>query len=178
VPERTIHGMTDNDSFIGREKTGARRPPRRLRRWMQVVGGFYLLQFVMMAIVRAPIRTLGPKGALDLADAGDPVASFLVDTWTTFGLEVASVGVMVLVASRRAELARGVVLTVLAIEVGRGLVLDSYMIARGIHVAGYAVWIAIHSLVIVTGLWALRAGRAAESVAVATTAAMPAARGA
>jgi hypothetical protein len=177
VPERTIYGMTDSDSFISREKTGARRPQRRLRRWMQVVGGFYLLQFVMMAIVRAPIRTFGPKGTLELADAGDPVASFLVDTWTTFGLEVASVGVIVLVASRRAELARGVVLTVLAIEVGRGLVLDSYMIARGIDVAGYAVWIAIHSVVVLTGLWALRAGGVAESV-VATTAAVPATTGA
>ena len=145
---------------------------------MQVVGGFYVLQFVMMAIVRAPIRTFGPKGALDQAAAGDPVALFLVDTWTTFGLEVASVGVMVLVASRRAELAKGVVLTVLAIEVGRGLVLDGYMIARGIHVAGYAVWIAIHSLVILTGLRALRAGRMAEDPIVAPMATVPAVSGA
>ena len=46
--------------------------------------------------------------------------------------------------------------TVLAIEVGRGILLDTYMIARGIHVGGYLVWIAIHSVVLAIGLRALR----------------------
>ena len=41
---------------------------------------------------------------------------------------------------------------------GRGLIADSYMIARGINVAGYLVWIVIHSAVIVSGLLALRGG--------------------
>jgi hypothetical protein len=149
--------MTKND-----KDSGVWRPAGHLRRWMQVVGAFYVLQFVMMAIVRAPIRTFGPEGTLAKADAGDPVARFLVDTWTTFGLEVAAVGVTLLVATRRGELAKGVVWTVLAIEVGRGIVLDTYMIARGVHVAGYLAWIAIHSVVIATGLLALRADRTAD----------------
>ena len=126
---------------------------------MQIVGAFYVLQFVMMAFVRAPIRTFGPDGTLSKAAAGDTLARFVVDTWTIFGLEVGAVGVMLLIATRRTELAPGAIWTVLAIEVGRGVIADTYMIARGIHVGGYLVWIVIHSVVIVTGLMALRARR-------------------
>jgi len=129
------------------------RPPLR---WMQIVGGFYVLQFVMMVFVRAPIRTFGPAGTLSKAEAGDTLARFVVDTWTIFGLEVGAVGVTLLIATRWTELAAGAIWTVLAIEVGRGLIADTYMIARGIQVGGYLVWIVIHSFVIVTGLLALR----------------------
>ncbi len=138
------------------------RPPIR---WMQVVGAFYVLQFVMMAVVRAPIRTFGPADTLSKAAAGDTLARFVVDTWTIFGLEVGAVGVILLIATRRTELAAGAIWTVLAIEVGRGLIADSYMIARGINVAGYLVWIVIHSAVIVTGLLALRASRRVPATA-------------
>jgi hypothetical protein len=148
--------MTNNDAMNG----------RALRRWMRVVGAFYLVQAAMMVLVRAPIRTFGPTGALAQADAGDPVATFLVDTWTTFGFEVAAVGVALLVATRRRELALGAVWTVLAIEVGRGILLDTFMIARGIKVGGYLVWIIIHSVVLVTGLLALRADRAGQDARV------------
>lgn len=132
------------------------RPPLL---WMRIVGAFYLLQFVMMAVVRAPIRTFGPAGTLSAASDGDPLANFVIDTWTIFGLEVLAVGVMLLVATRRTELAPGAIWTVVAIEVGRGLVADTYMIARGINVGGYLVWIVIHSVVIVTAVVALRGGR-------------------
>ena len=61
--------------------------------------------------------------------------------------------------------------TVLAIEVVRGIANDLYMIARDIHVAGYLIWIAIHSIVIVTGLLALRATAEHPDAATATRAA-------
>jgi hypothetical protein len=129
----------------------------KLTLWMRIVGIFYLLQFVMMAFVRAPIRQFGPHGALAQAHAGDPLAKFLVDTWLIFGLEVGAIGVAVLIASRRPYQARGVAWTVVGIELSRGILADSIMIARGIEVAGYLVWIVIHSVVIATGLLALRA---------------------
>lgn len=154
------HDASMTNTHDTSDNTTAGRPGRRLRRWMQVVGAFYLVQFVAMAIVRAPIRSFGPEGALTKASAGDPLAEFLVETWTIFGLEVAAVGTILLIASRRAELARGAIWTVLAIEVGRGLVADSYMIVRGSDVAGYLVWIVIHSAVLATGIFALRAERA------------------
>ena len=127
--------------------------------WLRVVGVFYLLQFVAMAFVRAPIRSFGPNGALARADAGDPLAEFLVDTWFTFGLEVGAVGLCLLIATRHRALAPGVTWTVIAIEITRGILNDVYMIARGIQVPGYLVWIVIHSVVLVTGLRVLRAAR-------------------
>jgi hypothetical protein len=130
----------------------------KLSIWMRIVGVFYVLQFVAMAIVRAPIRVQGPVGTLALADAGDPLATFVVDIWRTFGLEVLAIGVAVLVFSRRPSEARGVAWTVLSIELMRGLVNDIYMlVTRGDDIAFYCIWIVIHSTVIVTGLLVLRA---------------------
>ena len=134
-------------------------PAGRLRQWMQIVGTFYVLQFVMLVFVRAPIRTFGPEGTLDRAERGDALAEFVVDTWTFFGLEILAVGMVLLLATRRSQLAVGAIYTVLAIEISRGLIADAYQIARGVHVGGYLVWIAIHSTVLVTGVLALRAGQ-------------------
>ncbi len=127
-----------------------------LTRWMRIVGVFYLAQFVAMVFARAPIRTFGPDGALAAADAGDPIAELLVDTWTTFGIEVGAIGVALLVASARPRYAWGVAAAVIWIEVTRGIVNDLIFIARGIEVAGYLGWIAIHGVVILTGLAAMR----------------------
>ena len=131
----------------------------RLAWWMRVTGVFYLLQFVMTAAVHAPIRAFGPAGALDRASAGDPLAVFLVDTWVTFGLEVGAIGVALLVASRVAARAKALVWTVLGIEMARGILNDVVMVARGKEVAGYLVWIVIHSAVIATGLLCLERAR-------------------
>ena len=60
--------------------------------WLRCVGAFYLLMFVVAALVRLPIRVLGPEGTLERAATGDPTARLLVDTWTTLGLEFAAVG--------------------------------------------------------------------------------------
>jgi hypothetical protein len=138
---------------------------------MQAAGAFYLLQFVMLAFVRAPIRTFGPPGTLDRASDGDALAKFVVDTWTFFGLEILAVGVILLVATRRPGLAPGAIYTVLAIEVSRGIVADLYQVARGVHVGGYLVWIAIHSTVLLTGVLCLRdARRSTGAVALHATA--------
>ena len=102
-----------------------------LRWWLRIVGVFYVLQFVLNAIVHAPISTVGPKDALALASAGDPLARFLVDTWVTFGLEIGAIGVALVVASRRPEQAKVLVWTIIAIELARGIANDIYMIARG-----------------------------------------------
>lgn len=140
---------------------------RSLTRWMRIVGAFYLAQFVAMVFAHAPIRTFGPDGALDAADAGDPIAEFLVDTWTTFGIEVGAVGVALLAAATRPRYAWGVAATVIGIELTRGILNDVIFIARGIEVGGYLVWIAIHSAVIVTGLVAMRHSSTSRAVTAA-----------
>ena len=129
--------------------------------WMRIVGAFYLVQFTGMVLLRAPIRVQGPDGALALADAGDPLARFLVDTWVTFGLEVGAIGLAVLIASRAAHEARALMWAVIGIEVARGITADIYMILRGQEPAPLLVWIAIHTVVIATGLLAVRSARRA-----------------
>ncbi len=126
--------------------------------WMRVVGLFYLLVFVMAAFVKAPIREEGPAGALDLAARGDPMARFVVDTWVTLGLELGAVGVALLVASRAAERARSLIWTVGAMELA-GIAADIYKIVRGYDLRAPLTWMVVHSVIVATGLWALRESR-------------------
>ena len=126
--------------------------------WLRVVGLMYLVHFVAMVVARAPIKTLGPAGALDRAAAGEPLARFLVDTWVVFGLENLAIGAALLLASRVPEQARLLAWAVIGIEVTRGIIADVYMIARGNNARTSGVWIAIHSVVIATGVLALRGG--------------------
>lgn len=154
--------LVDDPGMATQMRTPRAAPTGRLRRWMQITGAFYLLQFVMLVIVRAPIRTFGPPGTLDRAESGDELAAFAVDTWTFFGLEILAVGAVLLLATRRGPLALGSIYTVLAIEVSRGIVADVWQVARGVHVAGYLVWIAIHTTVLVSGILCLRDARRRE----------------
>jgi hypothetical protein len=128
----------------------------RLRWWLRIVGALYVLDFVMKSFVQAPIKSIGPADVLDRAAAGDPTARLVVDTWVGFGLETGAVGAVLLIASRRPELAKPLVWTVIAIELLRGLAFDSYMIARGYPPATFFVWIVIHIVIIASGLLLLR----------------------
>ena len=119
----------------------------------------YLLLFVLVTVLLMPIRAEGPAGALDLASAGDPLARFLVDTWVTLGLEFGVIGTALLLASRAPHQARALVWTVMGLELGR-IGIDVYKIARGYELSGMAVWIVIHSAIIVTGFLALGRARA------------------
>jgi hypothetical protein len=134
--------------------------------WLRLVGGLYVLNGLMMAIVRAPIRSAGPPGALDEAAAGEPTARFLVDTWIGFGSEVGAIGLALLIASSRPSSAATLVWTVIGIEVARGILYDLYMIGSGYPVLVYVPWLAVHTLVIVTGLLSLRAARTRTDAAV------------
>jgi hypothetical protein len=128
----------------------------RLVWWMRIVGMFYLLQFVMMVFVRAPIRAQGPKGVLIQAAAGDPTARFLIDTWVTFGLEVGAIGVVLLLASRIPKQAIALVWAVIGIDLSRGIIADIYLIARGSELKVLVPWLFIHTTIIVSGIYCLR----------------------
>ena len=123
------------------------------------MGVLYLLQFAMEVFVRAPIKAIGPEGALAQAAAGEPMASFVVDTWTILGLEDLALGTVVLFASSMPAKAMYLAWAMIGVEMTRGIVADIYMVARGHSVIVSAVWIVIHSAVIVTGLIALRSSR-------------------
>ena len=124
--------------------------------WLRIVGAFYLLQFVMIVIVKAPISAQGPVGALAQAEAGDAMARFVVDTWVTFGLEVGAIGIGLLLASLRPAESKSLVWTIIAIELARGIIADIYLISRGEKLLVLVPWLVIHTLIITTGILVLR----------------------
>jgi hypothetical protein len=129
---------------------------------MRAVGILYLANFLMMAFVRAPIRSAGPDGALARAATGEPTERFLVDTWIGFGLEVGVIGLALILTSRSPRSAPVLVWTVIGIELARGIAYDLYMLMRGYEPMVFVPWIVIHSAVIVTGVVSLRSGRLAD----------------
>lgn len=121
-----------------------------MKRWMRIVGGFYLL----LGVLNAPplfVNRLGMQYPfLELA-ADHPAVMAIVDLWFVFGVESAVLGVMLLIAA--AQPRRNVILVqlVLLLELSR-IAMDLFWISRGYYdAAPYAGWIVIHLLIIVSG---------------------------
>lgn len=123
--------------------------------WMRIVGSFYLLLFVVGAIIKLPVTQTLAQGGVELQPA-NLAHRFLVDTWVMFGLELGVIGAALWVASAKPYQNRILLWTVLGLELVRGIVDDIYMLARGYETAFYVGWIVIHSLIIASGLWTLR----------------------
>lgn len=128
----------------------------RLKIWMRAVGVFYLLQAVLGGIVRGRIMTVAPTNTNAQAGLGDPMAKAVIDTWVTFGLELGAIGLALLFFARKPEQSKTLVWLVIAIEVMRGIIGDTYLISRGESLVGMVIRIIIHTAIIVTGLLALR----------------------
>ena len=123
--------------------------------WLRAVGVLYLFMAVVSIGPRIPIKAEGPPGVLSRAADGDPLAKFVLDTWTMFGLYMGAVGISLLVASRYSTSATALVWMVIALELIGGIGIDVYKLAHGYKRAAPTVWIVIHTAVIVTGLLVL-----------------------
>jgi hypothetical protein len=133
--------------------------------WMRAVGSLYIFVFLAAAVLRLPIRGEGPAGILAAAEAHDPTAIFILDTWTMFGLMMGAVGVGLLRFSREPDRAAALVWTVMGIELC-GIVTDIVKLSHGYVVGPPVVWMAIHAAVIVTGYLSVRgAGRSVSRTA-------------
>ena len=128
----------------------------KLTWWMRIVGALYLFLFVAATFLRLPIQAEGPKGILDQAAAGDPLARFVVDTWVVLGLELGVIGAALLIGSRVPAKATALVWMVIGGELVWGIGSDIYKLVRGYQWSVPGAWIVIHSVIIVTGLFALR----------------------
>lgn len=126
-----------------------------LKWWMRIVGTFYVVLFVVGSIVKLPVKmTLEQAGIA--YDPGNFTHMFLADTWVMFTLEVAVIGVMLWVASRNPLENRILVYTLFGIELVRGIVDDIYMLTRPYEPGFYIGWIVLHSVIIISGWWALQ----------------------
>lgn len=122
---------------------------------MRIVGSFY----VALGLFNTPlvIAARFPSQYPDLGVTVDSMpAQALVDVWFMFGLEVAVIGVALLIAARNPARHLALVWTVLALEVVRGIADDLYLLARGYEVAPYVTWIVVHTAIVAAGLWSLQ----------------------
>ncbi len=139
----------------------------RLKWWMRIVGGFYVLigAFNTPLIIEARLETQYPNLGVP---TDSPAAQALIDTWFMFGLEVAVIGVALILFSWDPLRNVALVWTVIGLEAIRGIFDDIYLIATGSdNPAIYVAWILVHAVIIVTGLMAIRSARSAHGLAMA-----------
>lgn len=134
---------------------------KQLSLWMKIVGAFYVANaFFLIATYLIPVLgEASVEARVPGADPTNPLYDFALDTWLMFGLELLVLGGALLIASRSAWTNRILAITVIALELIRGIVDDAIWIASGYPSSVYVGWILFHGAVIVTGVLALRRAR-------------------
>lgn len=133
----------------------------KLKWWFRIVGAFYLL----LTLMNVYFLFFG-GGSQMLTDTlpapmnADPLAGqAFADAWLVFVFELGVLGAMALVASRDPAKNRIMAWVIIWAELFRGAVADAIWIARGYSVSYYA-FIAIHLVIIATGVMFLRQAQA------------------
>jgi len=137
---------------------------KKLVWWFRIVGVFYLLLTLMN------LYALFGGGEALFADTlrepmkGDVKAMrAFMDAWMVFVFELGVLGAMAVWSSRQPALTRILAWTIIWAEVFRGIVADAIWIAWGYDPVSYSVFIVIHLVIIVTGVWALRSAESSRA---------------
>lgn len=156
-----------------------------LRRWMIGVGIYFLLLGIrLLPWINGPmIEALGFEESVYTGgglEPGTPVFSFLLDWMASFGLTLIPLGAALLVAARDPLRNRLFAHLVIAHELLVGVLADIWFISRDYSSAAfYLAFIAVHLVVIATGIRALRlTSEEAVAPALAAAGADPAPRAA
>lgn len=145
----------------------------RLKWWFILVGAFYTLLGISNVYGLVEPKFIG--STLPFAADASAVRAF-VDGWSAFALELVAIGTFALWASRDAARSVSVVWLIVWLQVFHGIIGDLYLIARGYDATQYGAFIAIHVVMIVTGvLLARQAPGQATSRTTAAVSAHPAA---
>lgn len=141
---------------------------RKFQWWMRLVGLFYLLLGVqnMPPLVRArlPLTYEGLTATLESV-----AVQAIVDLWFMFGTEMIVVGAMLLLASRAPLQNEILIQTILALELIRGIFVDAVWLTRGYYPAAFYIgFIVVHTVIIGTGYYFLRAARSEVKLATAS----------
>jgi hypothetical protein len=128
---------------------------KQLTWWFRLVGGFYLL-LVMMNVY---FMFLG--GQQIIADtlpfpADEWTVRAFTDGWSPFLFEMLGLSTFMLWASRQPGKYISAVWLLVWLEFTHGVLDDIYLIARGYDAVSYIVFIAIHLVIIGTGIYAAR----------------------
>lgn len=141
----------------------------RLKWWFRVVGAFYALLGLANAYGLVDPQFIG--STLPMAADASAVQAF-VDGWSAFALDMVAIGTFALWASRDPARHVSVAWLIVWLELFHGVVGDLYLIARGYDPTAYAAFIALHGVMIVTGV--LFARRASDVATSGASAAAPA----
>lgn len=128
----------------------------QLQWWMRIVGGFYLL-LTMMNLWGLFINPSFFSGNLPSDFAADALAvRAFTDAWMVFVFELGAIGIALLYGARNPAANKILVWLVVLAELFRGVLADAIWIQRGYAATSYGVFIAIHILIIGTGIWLVR----------------------
>jgi len=129
---------------------------KRLQWWMRIVGGFY----VLLGLGFVPFINEARLPFMIPAFAATPdTVEFkaLIDWMFTFGLDLLVTGGVLVYAARDPLRHSILVQLLIALEVVRGVLDDIYYVSRGYAPAGFYVgFVAVHLIIIVTGVVLLR----------------------
>ncbi len=133
---------------------------KKLKWWFIGVGVFYLL----LAAMNLYFVLLNPsfvEGSIKFPfpTTPDTIQAF-VDGWSPFAFEIFAIATFCLWAARSPRRDLGAVWLLVWLELWHGIVDDLYLIARGYDAMSYIVFIVVHLIIIVTGVWAARAAQA------------------
>lgn len=144
----------------------------KLKWWMRAVGGFYVLVglFNLPPVIEARFSAQYPDLGVPVQSAA---AQALIDVWFMFGLEVLVLGAALLYFARHARRHVALAWTVIALELVRGVADDVYLLLRGYDPVLYGGWIALHLVIIVAGVWAVRGSGREQAAAGAAGARVP-----
>ena len=132
---------------------------KKLKWWFLIVGVWYLLLFLMNIYM----MFLGSEQYLveNLPFPADEWAiRAFVDGWSPFLFEMLGIATFALWASREPGKHISAALLLVWLEFMHGVVDDIFLIVRGYDAMGYIVFIAIHLVIIATGLVFVRQARA------------------
>lgn len=133
---------------------------RKLTWWFRIVGGFYLLLAVMnLYFVLINPSFAGEMMAFPFPATPDTIMAF-VDGWSPFAFEVFGIATFMLWASFNPQRYLGAVWLLVWLEFTHGVLDDIYLIWRGYDRVGYLIFIAIHLMIIVTGVIFVRQAEA------------------
>lgn len=125
---------------------------KKLKIWFYVVGIFYLLlTFMNLGILFFSPESMGSQLPERYKAIPEAAATF-ADAWLVFVFELGAIGSLCIVAAKNPEKNTIMAWLVIVAEFFRGIVADAIWISRGYDITPYAVFIVIHSIIIVTGL--------------------------
>ena len=132
---------------------------KKLQWWFRIVGGWYLL----LALMNIYMMFLGDSQTIidNLPFPADEwVVRAFIDGWSPFLFEMIGIATFALWASRDPQKYVGAAMLLVWLEFTHGVLDDIYLIVRGYDATSYIVFIAIHLIIIATGL---RFARRAET---------------